>query len=85
MGDRASTAPRRSQQERRDGTQRKRLEATLRCLDERGFARLPTTEIVRAAGVSQGTLYKHYPTKDELLSQAVELLFEELVTEYERA
>lgn len=85
MGDRASAAPRRSQQERSDGTQRKLLEATLRCLGERGFARTTTTEIVRAAGVSQGALFKHYPTKAELLSKAVELLFEDLVAEYEQA
>jgi AcrR family transcriptional regulator len=75
---------RRSQQERRDGTQRKLLEATLTCLTELGHARTTTTEIVRAAGVSQGALFKHFPSKAELLAAAVEHLFEELVGGYQQ-
>jgi AcrR family transcriptional regulator len=74
---------RRSQRERRDGTQRKLIEATLRCLGELGYARATTTEIVRAAGVSQGALFKHFPSKAELLSAAVEQLFDELVSGYQ--
>jgi AcrR family transcriptional regulator len=74
---------RRTQQERRDGTQRKLLDATLACLGELGHARTTTTEIVRAAGVSQGALFKHYPTKAGLLAAAVEHLFEEVVSGYE--
>ncbi|MDB4972506.1 MAG: Transcriptional regulator, TetR family [Myxococcaceae bacterium] len=74
---------RRSQRERRDGTQRKLVEATLACLIELGHARTTTTEIVRAAGVSQGALFKHYPNKAELLSAAVACLFEQLVSGYE--
>jgi AcrR family transcriptional regulator len=76
---------RRSQQERRDGTQRKLLEATLDCLGELGHAGTTTTEIVRRAGVSQGSLFKHYPSKAELLAAAVALLFDELVAGYEEA
>lgn len=74
---------RRTQQERRDGTQRKLLEATLACLSELGYARTTTTEIVRAAGVSQGALFKHYSSKAELLSAAVAHLFEQLVSGYD--
>ena len=74
---------RRTQQQRRDGTQRKLLDATLACLGELGYARTTTTEIVRAAGVSQGALFKHYPSKAGLLAAAVEHLFEEVVSGYE--
>lgn len=74
---------RRTQQERRDGTQKKLLDATLACLGELGHARTTTTEIVRAAGVSQGALFKHYPSKAGLLAAAVEHLFEEVVSGYE--
>lgn len=74
---------RRTQRERRDGTQRKLIEATLQCLGELGYARATTTEIVRAAGLSQGALFKHFPSKAELLSAAVEQLFDELVAGYQ--
>lgn len=81
-----SSAPgaRRTQQERRDETQRKLLDATLQCLVERGHARTTTTEIVRAAGVSQGALFTHYPTKAALLAAAVEHLFADLVSGYQQ-
>ncbi|MDB4989937.1 MAG: TetR family transcriptional regulator [Myxococcaceae bacterium] len=78
-----SKLARRSQQQRRDGTQRKLVEATLECLIKLGHARTTTTEIVRVAGVSQGALFKHYPNKAELLSAAVAHLFEQLVSGYE--
>lgn len=80
-----STRARRSQQERRDETQRRLLEATLACLVELGYARTTTSEVVKLAGVSQGALFKHYPTKAELLSAAVEHLFSQLVTGYEQS
>ncbi|MFT3925631.1 MAG: TetR/AcrR family transcriptional regulator [Myxococcales bacterium] len=75
--------PRRTQQERRDDTQRRLLEATLACLTELGYARTTTPEIVKLAGVSQGALFKHYPSKAELLSAAVEHLFASLVHGYQ--
>jgi AcrR family transcriptional regulator len=74
---------RRTQQERRDGTQRKLVDATLACLTELGHARTTTTEIVRVAGVSQGALFKHYASKAELLAAAIAHLFEELVAGYQ--
>jgi AcrR family transcriptional regulator len=76
--------PRRTQQERRDETQRKLLAATLQCLTELGHARTTTTEIVRLAGVSQGALFTHYPSKAALLAAAMEHLFSELVHGYQQ-
>jgi AcrR family transcriptional regulator len=76
---------RRTQQERRDDTQRKLLDATLMCLSELGYARSTTTEIVRAAGVSQGALFQHFPTKTRLLSAAVAHLFDQVVHDYQHA
>jgi AcrR family transcriptional regulator len=77
-----SLFPRRTQQARRDETRQKLLVATLGCLRELGYARTTTTEIVKAAGVSQGALFKHFPSKADLLSAAVEHLFAELVDGY---
>ncbi|HEX5657382.1 MAG TPA: TetR/AcrR family transcriptional regulator [Polyangiales bacterium] len=74
---------RRTQRERRDETRAKLLDATLACLGELGVARTTTTEVVQRAGVSQGALFKHFPSKAALLSAAVEQLFSELVEGYE--
>jgi AcrR family transcriptional regulator len=46
------------------------LEATLQTLRELGYAKTTTTEIVARAGVSQGALFRYYPTKEALLSAA---------------
>lgn len=81
----AVPSTRRTQQARRDETQRKLLDATLKCLSELGHARTTTTEIVRAAGVSQGALFMHYPTKGALLAAAIERLFDEVVGGYQQA
>ncbi len=75
---------RRSQQARRDDTQARLLEATLHCLVSLGYARTTTTEIVRSAGVSQGALFKYYPTKAALMSAAVAYLFDDLVRGYRK-
>lgn len=79
----ATPKARRTQQERRDDTQRRLLTATLSCLTELGYARTTTPEIVKLAGLSQGALFKHFASKAELLSAAVEHLFDELVTGYQ--
>ena len=50
------------------------LNATIDCLTRYGVAKTTTTAIARKAGVSQGALYKHFPTKPLLLAAAVEQL-----------
>ena len=75
----APFASRRTQAERRAATARALLDATVSSLFERGHARTTTTEICRRAGVSQGALFKHYPTKQALLAAAAEHLFDSLL------
>lgn len=72
------------QQARSRATRRRLLRACVACLAERGLAGTTTTEVCRRAGVSQGALFKHYPTKHALLAAAVEDLFASLVAEYRR-
>lgn len=74
---------RRTQQERRDGTRLKLLEATVECLVELGSARLTTLAVAQRADVSHGALFKHFPTKAGLLAAAVEHLFPRLIAEYQ--
>ena len=64
-------------QEERSATMRVRLlDATVACLAERGYARTTTTEIARRARVSRGAQLHHFPTKQELVTTAVEHLFQ---------
>jgi AcrR family transcriptional regulator len=43
------------------------LRAALRLLVRQGFHGTPTSQIAREAGVSNGTLFHYYPTKDDLV------------------
>ena len=48
------------------GTRERIVEAAERVVRERGLARTTTKEIARAAGYSEGTLYKHFESKEDL-------------------
>lgn len=50
------------------------VEATCRILRREGLAKLSTRLVAREAGVSEGALYKHFQTKEEMLVAAVDLL-----------
>jgi AcrR family transcriptional regulator len=73
---------RRSQATRRAETRLRLLEAAIECLVALGYARTTTTEVCARAGVSQGSLFKHFATKADLVSAAAEHLFASLVAEY---
>ncbi|HWP66339.1 MAG TPA: TetR/AcrR family transcriptional regulator [Candidatus Limnocylindria bacterium] len=75
-------AVRRTQAERSAATRAQLLDATLVCLQELGYARTTTTEIARRAGVSRGAQLHHFPTKVELVTQAVGRLFERRRAEF---
>ncbi len=69
---------RRSQQERRDATRLALLDATTGCLVELGYHGTTTTAVCERAGLSQGALFRHFPTKQALLSAAAGHLYEQL-------
>jgi AcrR family transcriptional regulator len=48
------------------------LEAALRIFAERGYANTRLEDIAAAVGVTKGTIYHYFSTKDELLLRAVE-------------
>lgn len=64
--------PRRTQAQRREGTIGALLEATVSCLTERGYAATSTAAVCAAAGVSQGALFRHFPTRQGLLVATAE-------------
>jgi AcrR family transcriptional regulator len=80
-GSKSRTAPvparqRRTQAERRASTRAALLDATIDCLVEDGYQGTTTTRIVERAGVSRGAQVHHFPTKAELVAEAVRRLAE---------
>lgn len=80
-----ASTERRTQAERREGTRTALLEATIASLVELGYTRTTTTEVVRRAGLSQGALFKHFPTKGDLLAAATARLFDDLIEDFDCA
>jgi AcrR family transcriptional regulator len=77
--------PRRTQAERRASTRARLLDATLECLGDLGYAHTTTPEIARRAGLSRGAQLHHFPTKAELVTAAVEHLFERRYQQFRAA
>ena len=80
MGESSATdrgfRPRLTQDEKTAETRRRLLDAAIACLIERGYANTTTSEIAERAGLSRGAQLYHFPKKEELLTSAVEHLFE---------
>ncbi|MFC7322579.1 TetR/AcrR family transcriptional regulator [Halobacillus campisalis] len=51
--------------------QAKILEAAIEIFAEKGYAATSTSEIAKKAGVAEGTIFRHYKTKKELLISIV--------------
>jgi AcrR family transcriptional regulator len=73
--------PRRSQEERTRSTRSALTSAARALFAERGYAAVPTDEIVRAAGVTRGALYHHYADKQALFRDVFEQLEAEITEE----
>ena len=66
--------PRRTQEERSAATRAALLDATIECLIEVGYVGITTTQVAARAGVSRGAQVHHFPTKADLVTQAVQHL-----------
>ncbi len=75
----AAAAPLR--QRRKETRPQELLEAALRLFVEKGFAATRAEEVARAAGVSKGTLYLYYPSKEELFKAVVRQNLTSLIAE----
>lgn len=80
-----AVARRRTQEERSAATRGRLLDATLECLAELGYARMTTTEIAERGGVSRGAQLHHFPTKAELVTEALAYLFDRRDEEFRAA
>lgn len=74
-----------TQTERREATRAALLAAAVDSLVENGVAGFTTSEVVRRAGMSNGALFRYFPTKSDLLAATVEHVFDRLRLDYEEA
>ncbi|MCQ4160081.1 TetR/AcrR family transcriptional regulator [Roseomonas sp. GC11] len=73
-----SPSPRRTQEARREETRQRLLRATIALLLERGYSRLTTPDIARAAGVSRGALTHHFVNKEDIVVRAIAFQLDEV-------
>ncbi|WP_125608307.1 TetR/AcrR family transcriptional regulator [Lapidilactobacillus bayanensis] len=59
--------------------QRAVLSASLQLFADQGFDHTSTSDIAAAAGVSEGTVYKHFKTKDQILNAIITPFITEVV------
>lgn len=80
MPPRPRTAPRKApQQARARATVDAILEATAHILVTQGYDRASTNRVALAAGVSVGSLYQYYPSKEALVAALVERHMAEMI------
>jgi AcrR family transcriptional regulator len=63
--------PASARQRRKDARPQELLDAALDLFVERGFAATRSEDVAARAGVSKGTLYLYYPSKEELLKEVI--------------
>jgi len=74
-----------TQSERRESTRAALLDAAVESLMEHGVAGFTTADVVGRAGLSNGALFRYFPTKADLLAATVEHVFVRLREDYEDA
>jgi len=47
------------------------METAITLFAEKGYSNTPTSEIAKAAGVAEGTIFRHFSTKDNLLINVI--------------
>lgn len=75
------TTLREPQQERSRTTRRRLIEAALDCFGERGWHGVTVAVIAERAGVSRGAAQHHFPTREDLVAAAVDILGEAQIDE----
>lgn len=57
--------------EKRTDKQQKIVEAAVKIFAEKGYTATSTSEIAKAAGVAEGTIFRHFGTKENLLFSVI--------------
>ena len=79
----AEKRPRRTQTERSAATREFLLEATTKCLFERGYGATTTIMVAEMAGVSRGAMLHQFPSKADLMTFVVEEVYAQEVALYQ--
>ncbi|MBL8340681.1 MAG: TetR/AcrR family transcriptional regulator [Rubrivivax sp.] len=74
-----------SRQRRKEARPQELLDAALALFVEKGFAATRAEEVAQRAGVSKGTLYLYYPSKEELFKAVVRQNLGALIAEGQEA
>ena len=77
----APAAPSATRQRRKEARPQELLDAALALFVEKGFAATRAEEVAQLAGVSKGTLYLYYPSKEELFKAVVRQNLSSLIAE----
>ncbi|MXV79726.1 MAG: TetR/AcrR family transcriptional regulator [Chloroflexi bacterium] len=64
-----------------DETTRKLLDAAAAAFVEHGYERAAVSDIARRAGVTTGAVYPRWPRKDDLMADAVDHIFHQILPE----
>jgi AcrR family transcriptional regulator len=64
--------PQASRKEQKDATQRRLVEVGLDFFASRGFANSNTADFAKAAGVSHGAVFLHFPTREALVLRVLD-------------
>jgi AcrR family transcriptional regulator len=73
---RTGTAVREPKQERSRATRQRLLEAAIECLAGHGWPATTVSVVAEHAGVSRGAAQHHFPTREDLITAALEWMFE---------
>ena len=67
------------QQDRSRATRRRLLEACVECLAAMGWSATTVAVVAEHAGVSRGAAQHHFPTREDLITAALEHMFDERI------
>ncbi|MEY9886882.1 AcrR family transcriptional regulator [Catenulispora sp. MAP12-49] len=67
------------QQDRSRATRRRLLEACVDCLADGGWSATTVAVVAERAGVSRGAAQHHFPTREDLITAALEHMFDERI------
>nr|WP_041451408.1 TetR/AcrR family transcriptional regulator [Hoyosella subflava] len=73
------------QQERSRATHQRLLETTIECLAQHGWAGTTVGVVAQRAGVSRGAIQHHFPTREDLITSALEFIFDQRMAEVRAA
>ncbi|MGV9413821.1 TetR/AcrR family transcriptional regulator [Nocardia sp. NPDC003693] len=68
--------PHEPKQDRSRATRQRLLEATIDCLAEMGWAAATVAVVAERAGVSRGAAQHHFPTREDLITAALDYMFD---------